>query len=208
MKTLFYKTKPYHLLVLGIVFLVFVIAQFLSAAPEAHRLPAPNAAPVAAAQADGFVPDASNVSSATSRQLEDLRLRVVNAPDDTAHVFRLARLLHDSHKLEEAARNYKHYLAMRPQNRQAWLDYARSLGEQQNWESAETAAKDMLRHYPDDIAGKYNLGAVYANQSRFEDASTLWHDVAAQQQDTAMATMATASLQRLNAFVKPQWARK
>ena len=185
--------------------MLFVLTQFLTSAPPARVLQTSRASTASVSQPDGFVPDASNVSAQTSQQLEALRLRVVNAPDDTAHVYRLARMLHDSHKLDEAARNYRHYLAMRPKNRQAWLDFARTLGQQKSWDEAERVAQDMLIHYPGDQSGRYNLGAVYANQSRFDEASEIWHEVASQQADTAMAAMARESLERLNAFVKPRW---
>lgn len=206
LKTFLQKTQQYHILVLGVAFLLFIMTYFLTSAPPALVSSDVGGTRLASAPTGDFVPDATNVSSETSKQLEALRLRVVNAPDDTAHVYRLARLLHDSHKLEEASRNYKHYLAMHPTNRQAWLDYARSLGEQKSWEAAEGAAQEMLTYYPADPSGRYNLGAVYANLSRFEEAEAIWNEVAAQEQDSAMAAMATTSLQRLGAFVKPKWA--
>lgn len=200
------QTQQYHILVLGGAFLLFILTYFLTAAPPVPvSAQAGNVRGVTTPNGT-FVPDASNVSSETSKQLEALRLRVVKSPDDTTHVFRLARLLHDSHKLEEASRNYKHYLAMHPKNRQAWLDYARSLGEQKSWDAAAEAAQAMLMHYPGDPSGRYNLGAVYANLSRFDEAEGIWREVAEQQQDSAMAAMAAASLDRLRAFVKPAWA--
>ena len=160
----------------------------------------------AASSTPEFTPDATNVSRSATQQLDALRMRVVNAPEDTTHIYRLARMLQDAHQVEEASRNYRHYLALRPYNRQAWLDYAQCLGQLSSWTEAQKAVEDMLEVYPDDPSGLYNLGAIYANQSQLEKAKEVWERVARQDESSEMASMAIASLQRLKSFVKPQLA--
>ncbi len=202
------QQQRYYVLYLTIAFVLFTVVWFLTSSVPEYGVSKSASAAVSNTSASSnsdFVPDATNVSQTATRQLDALRLRVVNAPEDTTHIYRLARMLQDGHQIEEASRNYKHYLALHPQNRQAWLDFAQCLGKLKSWSEAEKAALDMLERYPEDPAGLYNLGAIYANQSKVEEAQEVWDKVARQQESSEMATMAIASLQRLKSFVKPQW---
>ena len=200
-----FLTEKKHFYSLYLVFglLCFAGAWFVTQTPN-PSVHSAQAVPVRSSEGP-IAPSALNVSKGTSQQLDALRRRVVNAPDDTTHIYRLARMLQNAHQTEEAMRNYRHYLAMRPQNRQAWLDYEQTLAEQKLWHEAQEAVETMLIHYPDDPSGLYNLGAIHANQSRIEEAESIWKRVAAQTIDSGVAEMAQTSLQRLKSFVKPQW---
>jgi tetratricopeptide (TPR) repeat protein len=181
-----------------IAFVVFVIVWF-----SLHRsVPvAANQAVSPAARAEsadtGFEPDASNVAPTMQSQLEALRKRVVNQPEDTTHVIRLARLLQDAHKPEEAATYYRHYLALHPGNYQAWLDMTRCLGQSQLWSQAEKAVMDMLERYPDDPSALYNLGAVYANVSRNLEAHDIWSRIIEMDKNPEVTLLSQRSLTRL-----------
>ncbi len=196
--------QQYSIIYLVISFSIFTVSWFVTRATGIEQVPY-GVSKGSLARESGFEPGAGNVSAEASQQLDALRLRVVNAPEDTTHVFRLARMLQDAHQTDEAARNYKHYLALRPENRQAWLDYAQSLGTLSRWKEAEHAVEAMLVIYPEDPSGLYNLGAIYANQSRLSEAERIWVEVAAQKKDLDVAAMATSSMERLKSFVKPQW---
>ena len=195
--------QQYFILYLVAAFVFFTVSWFVTHAPATDVPTSFQSQGMANAAVDEFTPDATNVSQSASQQLDALRLRVVNAPEDTTHVFRLARMLQDAHQLDEAARNYKHYLAMRPRNRQAWLDYAQTLGGMSAWTEALGVIEEMLVLYPDDPSGRYNLGAIYANQSLIEKAEAVWNELAAQNDDPEIASMAKASLEKLKSFVKP-----
>lgn len=209
------KHSRYAVLYLLAGFVLFVVVWFLIqttdspanyTAADGNALPAGHPPLSAAASGDtgDFAPDAFNVSQNMKQQLESLRLRVVKTPEDTTHIFRLARMLHDAHQIEEASRYYRNYVALRPQNRQAWLDLSQTLAELKHWDEAEKAAMEMLEQYPNDFAGWYNLGAIYANQSKLDQARSIWQPLTDQQQDLTIAAMAMNSLQRLDAFVKPE----
>ncbi len=193
--------KKYPLFYLLGAFLAFVAVWFAlkSPAQESSNWTANPAIPEAHAQGlpPDFEPDGTNVSASTQSQLESLRLRVIKAPDDTTHIFRLARMLQDGHKPEEAARNYKHYLALHPENYQAWLDMTQSFGQAQQWEEALEAINEMLDRYPDDASALYNRGAVYANLGRFEEAKTSLQMVIDQQKDPEVMVLAKSTLERL-----------
>ncbi len=199
----FKKYKQYQIVFLLAGFTLFVIAWFwINSSGSAASNWTPNPAysePHAQAESPEFEPDGANVSPTTHNQLESLRLRVVNTPDDTTHIFRLARLLQDAHQPEEAARNYKHYLALHPENYQAWLDMTQSLGQAKLWKEALDAVNEMLTKYPDDPSALYNLGAVYANLGQKDEAIQTWQKIIQTDLDDEVAFLAKSAIDRLGA---------
>ncbi len=195
------KNKSFHLLYVMAGFVVFVVAWFAwhtpsetpsSGTPDPARPEAERLSPDRTLE-----PDASNVSSSTHTQLQSLRMRIIEAPDDTTHLVRLARLLQDAHKPEEAARNYKHYLALHPDNYQVWLDMTQSFGQARLWDEALIALNDMLDRYPDDPSALYNLGAVYANLGRNQEARQVWQRTIDQNKEAEVTLLARTSIQKL-----------
>ncbi len=191
-------------------FLAYVLAGFVLFAafwfgakrePDPHSgtewTAAPTVAGAATTPSETFTPDKTNVNPSTHSQLETLRMRLVEAPDDTTHLIRFGRLLHDAHQPEEAARTYKHYLALHPANRQVWLDLTQCYGELQQWDEALKTVDALLGRYPGDPAGRYNKGAILANMNRFDEARTIWSEVADQIDDPDVALMARQSLNKL-----------
>lgn len=149
-------------------------------------------------QSTAFTPDGENLAPSFHVEMEALRRTLDESPQDTTALIRMARLLHDGHKTEEAITYYQRYLEQHPQGRQAWLDLARSYGELGQWDAALTATQNMLTHFPENPSALYNLGAIYANTSRPDEARTTWQRVAAQSKDPAMKTKAEAALKRLD----------
>ncbi len=144
-----------------------------------------------------FTPDADNIAPSFHVALEALRRNLEKAPQDTTLLLRMARLMQDGHKTEEAAAYYRRYLALHPQGRQAWLDLAQCYGALERWDEALATTQDLLQRFPDDPAGLYNLGAVYANTGRIEEARAAWQRVVAQARNPEMKTMAQSALKRL-----------
>jgi regulator of sirC expression with transglutaminase-like and TPR domain len=68
------------------------------------------------------------------------------------------------------------------------------------WDNALAATQEMLTNFPDHPSALYNLGAIYANTSRLDEARTTWQRVAAQSQDPSMKAKAEASLKQLDAM--------
>lgn len=203
----FFKEHPqYYSIYLVASFFLFVVVWFstnqgATQATESYTSYNSQASP-SSLGAD-FSPSALNVTRSTTKQLDALRMRVVESPEDTMHVVRLARMLQNAHQPDEASKYFKHYLALRPENRQAWLDLAQNLAELKRWEEAQKAMESMLTHFPDDPSGLYNLGAIYANQARIEEARQIWTQVATQSSDLSVAEMAASSIDRLKSFLKP-----
>ncbi len=203
----FLKAHPqYYTLYASVAFVLFVIVCFAVQEPAiqtSQYVTTQGQTVSSGAGNSDFTPSAMNVSRSATQQLDALRLRVVNAPEDTMHVIRLARMLRDAHQTDEAVPYFKHYLALRPANQQVWLDLAQSLASLEQWDRAQEATESMLEHYPENPSALYNLGAIYANQSRIDDARQIWADVATQTVDPTIAEMATSSLRRLQSFLKP-----
>ncbi|MDZ4698142.1 MAG: tetratricopeptide repeat protein [Rhodothermales bacterium] len=197
-----WKQSPFLLAYVLAGFVLFAVFWFgAKRATDPHAEAGWTAAPAAASASttpsETFTPDKSNVNPTTHSQLETLRMRLVEAPDDTTHLIRFGRLLQDAHQPEEAARTYRHYLALHPANRQVWLDLTQCYGELQQWDEALKAVDDLLARYSGDPAGRYNKGAILANMSRFQDARAIWTEVADQIDDPDVALMARQSLNKL-----------
>ncbi len=184
------------LMLLGAVAVVIVV--FLATAPD--DLPAPTPADRTAVRpsvAGSETPDKDNVSHTFRMEVAQLEQRLAEAPDDTTALVELALMQQDAHQTAEAAAHYERYLALRPGNRQAWLDLANCYGELEQWTDAEGASLRMLTHYPDDPAGMYNLGAIYANLGRVDEARGWWEKTRDQQTDPDLAAQAGSSLIQL-----------
>lgn len=149
-------------------------------------------------QGVAFTPDGENVAPSFHIEMEALKKRLETAPQDTTALIRLARLKQDGHQTEEAAAYYRRYLDARSDGRQAWLDLARCYAELARWQEALEATQTMLRRFPDDPAALYNLGAIYANTSRPDEARTTWQRVTRQERNPEMKAMAASALRRLD----------
>ena len=191
--------KKYTWAYLLIAFFMFAIGWIVWRTPYSPPAASASSGEALAANMDEseFEPDASNVSPSTHTQLESLRKRVVEAPEDTTHIFRLGRMLQDAHKPEEAARNYRHYLALHPENYQAWLDMTQSFGQAEMWDEALESVQDMLERYPDDPSAQYNLGAIYANLARTDEARAIWERLIEADPDPEITLLSQHSLSRL-----------
>ena len=191
----FFKNNATWLLLAG--FVLFCVIWF-AAQPTPIEEAAPEWSDISSlAPAASDAPNLHNVAPEVHAKIESLRNRVAVAPDDTAHVFLLARTLHDAHQLADAATQYAAYLDVRPQNRQAWLDLAQCYGQLSEWTKALTAVQSLLTHYPGDEAGRYNEGAIYANMGASVKAQDIWHDLVMNGVDNEVKELARASLQRL-----------
>ena len=197
------KHARFYSLYLAGGFFVFALAWFYVKGSSVQGAAGPHASALPISLNKDFLPDASNVTRSATEQLEALRSQVTAAPTDTMHMVRLARMLRNAHQADEACTYYVRYLALRPANRQAWLDLAQSLGELNRWQEAQEATETMLTHYPNDPTGLYNLGAIHANQAQIDEARQIWARVSSQTADLAVAEKAETSLNRLTSFLKP-----
>ena len=181
----------------------FLLVAGLTYGTRAPETPAPAAHPHAAhasAPAAAPAPSKDNVSPAIHGRLVAMRQQVALAPEDTAKLASLARLLHDAHRYDEAADTYRRLLDAAPEHRQAWLDLAATYAAAERWADARAAMEALAAQRPDDAAARYNLGAIAANEGDFAAARNAWRTVADQRVDADLAAQAAASLSRLDAL--------
>jgi len=142
-------------------------------------------------------PGKDNVSHAFRMQVARLEQRLAENPADTTALRELGRMQQDAHNFPVAVTYYEQYLALNPETRQVWLDLANTQAGLQQWPQAEKTIQALLERRPEDPSAIYNLGAIYANMERFEDAKSWWEKARDQQADTLIASKASASLVRL-----------
>lgn len=189
-------TPRFQLLLLGGAILgLLVLAYALQDAPASGAVNTPVAAATPPVQ-----PSSNNVDPSFHTQLMALQQQVEDAPDDTTHLARLARMQQDGHRMEEAAASYERLIALAPDHRQAHLDLALVYGELGRWDDARRVTRALLAQDGEDPSGLYNLGAIAANTGDYDEARSVWLRVQAQARDAEMAQRATSSLQQLDAL--------
>ena len=146
---------------------------------------------------EATIPSSGNVSHAVRVEIAALEEVLAETPEDTTSLLRLARLLHDGHQLEQAARFYERFLKITPKDRQAWLDLANVYAGLNLWDQAFAATKAHLRIMPGDMQATYNLGAIHANLGELDEARRYWEDVRRESTDSVLTAMATRSLFRI-----------
>lgn len=169
--------------------------------PESIALAAHGAVEAPAGEAGKARPTRENVSRQFHLEVETLRKRLEEAPDDSTMLITLARLLQGAHQPAEAASYYRRYVALAPSDRQAWLDLASVYASMAQWEQARGAMLSLLEAIPDDPAAMYNLGAINANLGDYQEASAWWRRVGDVGADETLAARAAESLRRLSTHV-------
>lgn len=154
------------------------------------------------------VPDAENVSSQYHAEVEGLEKRLKSVPNDTTHLIRLAQLYLNGHQARKAIQPYVHYLKLHPQNHQAWLDLATCYGKQKDWQNALKATEGLLKSYPNDAFGRYNLGAIHANMGQFQAAREIWTQLTGLKNNPHVVAMVKKSLEQLNKMSSAMKAEK
>ena len=164
------------------------------------RRSVPLLGPVPTHDSAADAPNARNVTAQFREERHQLEAQIEADPADTVALLKLAHLLHDAHLEAEAEPHYAAYTRRHPANRQAWLDLATVQAAAVDWASARASTEAMLRLYPGDPAGLYNLGAIFANTGEMERAAQTWQRVADQRDNPELAAKAVSSLQRLKSF--------
>jgi len=147
----------------------------------------------------GRTPGRANVDHSLLIQEQQLREDLAASPADTSARMQLARFLHDTHRPGEAAGEYVRYLAVRPANRQAWLDLADCYAAAEEWKEAESVTTSLLERWPEDPAGMYNMGAILANTGRSAEAVEWWTRVRDANRDPVLSERASESIAKVAA---------
>jgi tetratricopeptide (TPR) repeat protein len=143
-------------------------------------------------------PSKENVNHSYFQNVQSLKMKIASDPSDTTSIRQLGRLFQDAHQSAESAELYENYIKQSPMVKQVWLDLTTVYAQTGDWKMAESTMVRSIDYFPDDPAIQYNMGAIFANQSDFENARTWWKKVADQNNETELRDRAISSLGQIS----------
>ncbi len=143
-------------------------------------------------------PNKNNVSKGFVHEMEMLEKHIAKAPDDTASIKRYGELLFASHKHFQAIDYYKRILRVDKKRKDILLDLTFAYYKLKDFNKAEFYTKQLLNYYPDNLAGQYNLGAIFASKGEKVKASKIWSKLITTSPNSKQAKLAKLSLKKLS----------
>jgi len=143
-------------------------------------------------------PNKNNVSKNIIHEMEMLKKQIEKVPNDTLTMKKYADLLFASHKQSEAINYYKRILKIDKKRKDIYLNLVFAYYKLRDLENAELFTKKLIKYYPNDLVGQYNLGAIYASQGKKADATSIWKNIIAKSPNSEQAKLAKSSLDKLN----------
>jgi len=189
--------KKIYLIVLLLIGTLAAFGIYAEMLPAKEETPSWNGTQAGSMMETPDVPGAENVSDQYKTQVEQLKTYLADNPEDTTHLRRLARLYQDGHNPESAAVYYEQLLQLKPSDHQSWLDLTNCYATVKNWDKAKAATLSLLKNFPEDEEGRYNLGAIQANTGNTAEARKLWSQLTSSENET-IADLAKQSLQKLD----------
>jgi tetratricopeptide (TPR) repeat protein len=104
-------------------------------------------------------------------EIERLRRKVEENPDDMQSTLILANLLHDSHLFEQAILYYSRYLSVNEEDVNARVDMAICLFEIGRSDEAIEEIEKALKYDPNHQLAYYNLGVIYLGKGEIQKAN-------------------------------------
>lgn len=95
-------------------------------------------------------------------RLTDLQARTTREPDNARAFFYLGLRLRDAGRLPEAAHALEHAAGLRPDDEEAWLEWARTVHQVQGATAAYKIVDQFLRTHPNSARSHAALAALYA----------------------------------------------
>ncbi len=142
-------------------------------------------------------PNKGNVSKNIIHEMDMLKKQIEKNPSDTVSINKYAELLFASHKQTEAIEYYKKILNIDKKRKDVYLNLVFAFYNLRDMNNAEKYTKELIKYFPDDLQGKYNLGAINASQGKNEAALNIWTKLIAKYPDSEEAKLAKSSIKRL-----------
>lgn len=157
---------------------VIALVIYFVARPVEHTGPAAEQPGGAQQQPNGLPPghpptDEHALTEAQSKEIEALKGKVAANPSDLDAQIRLANVLYDANRHQEALQYYRAYLAARPTDVDARTDMAFSLYETGQPDSAITLLNQVIAVAPKHQNAAYNLAMMYVAK-RNRDSVLFW----------------------------------
>ncbi|HLP15421.1 MAG TPA: tetratricopeptide repeat protein [Bacteroidota bacterium] len=107
----------------------------------------------------------------TAQQLRSIEEFLASHPNDSQAQLTYANMLHDARQFPKAIAAYTKYLATDPNNADARVDMAICLFESGDSPTAIVELKKALERSPKHQPAMFNLGVVYLNQEKIQEAN-------------------------------------
>ncbi len=129
-----------------------------------------------------------------AKLLED---RVKQNPDDLEHLILLGNLYFDLGRFDAAIDPYQKALKLKPDNDNVRVDYAVSLFNTGNGETAIRVLDHVIEHNPKHQTAYYNLGVIHMHMNHKDKAKMYWEHVLHIDPNSELAAKAKISLTRI-----------
>jgi len=143
-------------------------------------------------------PNKMNVREDFLKELQALKEQVdAQKPGDTTAVWKLARLLNESHKMDDAIKYYERLAKVLPKNTDLLLDMSVTYFNAGKLNESMDATKRILKIQPANTIAMYNIGAILAEMGKTGEAKTEWQKLIAKYPASADAGRAKEAIGRL-----------
>ncbi len=119
---------------------------------------------------DGSQPAPKDAAHELAALAEELKMK----PGHPPILMRLAELERSGGHADKAAAHLQEILKQEPANEEARLELGRALFESNDIEGAIRETGRLVKDYPTNVDGLYNLGAIHANLNQFDQATAFW----------------------------------
>jgi tetratricopeptide (TPR) repeat protein len=145
----------------------------------------------------GMTPSKENVNKEAMHQFEMLKKAYESNPNDTVKAKAYAQMLAAGHQPETAAKILEDILAKDKKRIDILLLLTMVNYNLKKYDKAEDYTKRILAIDKNHSEANYNLGAIYAEQGRKEDARKIWESIIKKYPNTQASKYAVMALNNL-----------
>jgi tetratricopeptide (TPR) repeat protein len=145
----------------------------------------------------GMTPSKDNVNKEAMHQFEMLKKAYESNPNDTVKAKAYAQMLAAGHQPETAAKILEDILAKDKKRIDILLLLTMVNYNLKKYDKAEDYTKRILAIDKNHSEANYNLGAIYAEQGRKEDARKIWESIIKKYPNTQASKYAVMALNNL-----------
>ncbi|HPN37580.1 MAG TPA: tetratricopeptide repeat protein [Melioribacteraceae bacterium] len=145
----------------------------------------------------GTNPSKENVNKEAMQQFEMLKKTYETNPNDTANAKSYASMLAAGHHPEDAVKIFEDIIAKDKKRIDILLLLTMVNYNLQNYDKAEDNTKKILALDKNHSEAYYNLGAIYAQQGKKEDAKKIWENIIKKYPNTQASKYAVMALNNL-----------
>jgi tetratricopeptide (TPR) repeat protein len=170
--------KKLYFMIAGLIVVVVVVIYLIPTSKKTEQavngLP-PGHPDMSQMKDDKNGPSKNNVREDFLRELNELKAKVdAQKPNDTADVWKLARILADAHKTDQSIAYFERVAKAAPRNTDVLLDMSVALFNLGKKNEALDVTKRILKLNPKHTIAMYNCGAILAEMGKADEAKKEW----------------------------------